>query len=85
MSPKKSDKSSAKATPVSSVRHRDTRANIPTEELRDFVADDEKAPKTILYPRDPSLDPKLVWKGKDEQDQPEGDPKQEYERQRRER
>ncbi|MFH1632438.1 MAG: site-specific DNA-methyltransferase, partial [Chloroflexota bacterium] len=25
--------------------------------------------KTMLYPRDPSLDPQLVWKGKDEQDQ----------------
>ena len=23
---------------------------------------------TMLYPRDPSLDPQLVWKGKDEQD-----------------
>src|SRR5258705_3105334 len=23
----------------------------------------------MLYPRDPSLDPQLVWKGKDEQDQ----------------
>jgi len=22
----------------------------------------------MLYPRDPSLDPQLVWKGKDEQD-----------------
>lgn len=32
------------------------------------MADEEKAPKTILYPRDPSLDPQLVWKGKDEQD-----------------
>jgi adenine-specific DNA-methyltransferase len=42
--------------------------NIPTEELRDFVAEEEKAPKMILYPRDPSLDPQLVWKGKDEQD-----------------
>ena len=42
--------------------------NIPTEELRDFVADEEKQPKTMLYPRDPSLDPQLVWKGKDEQD-----------------
>src|SRR5436190_2116765 len=49
-------------------RHRDTRTNIPTEELRDFVADDEAKPKTMLYPRDPSLDPQLVWKGKDEQD-----------------
>ena len=39
-----------------------------TEELRDFVADDEQKPKRMLYPRDPSLDPQLVWKGKDEQD-----------------
>ena len=53
---------------VESIRHKDKRANIPTEELRDFVADEELAPKTMLYPRDPSLDPQLVWKGKDEQD-----------------
>ncbi|MDE2916223.1 MAG: site-specific DNA-methyltransferase [Paracoccaceae bacterium] len=53
---------------VESIRHKDKRANIPTEELRDFVADEELAPKTILYPRDPSLDPQLVWKGKDAQD-----------------
>lgn len=56
------------AVGVSSIRHKDSRTNIPTEELRDFVADEEKAPKTMLYPRDPSLDPQLVWKGKDEQD-----------------
>ena len=56
------------ATPIESIRHEDKRTNIPTEELRDFVDDDEKAPEPILYPRDPSLDPQLVWKGKDEQD-----------------
>ena len=56
------------STPVESLKHADKRANIPTEELRDFVADGEKRPKAILYPRDPSLDPQLVWKGKDEQD-----------------
>ena len=61
-------KKSAGSTPVTSVKHKDKRANIPTKELRDFVADDEKQPKTMLYPRDPSLDPQLVWKGKDEQD-----------------
>ncbi|MBS1819103.1 MAG: site-specific DNA-methyltransferase [Acidobacteria bacterium] len=55
-------------TPIESIKHKDGRVNIPTEELRDFVADDERAPKTMLYPRDPSLDPQLVWKGKDEQD-----------------
>jgi len=58
-------------TKVESIRHKDKRANIPTEELRDFVADEELAPKTMLYPRDPSLDPQLVWKGKDEQDREE--------------
>jgi len=58
----------ANRIPVESIKHSDKRANIPTEELRDFVEDDEKKPKTMLYPRDPSLDPQLVWKGKDEQD-----------------
>ncbi len=53
---------------IDSIRHKDKRANIPTEELRDFVAEDENVPMTMLYPRDPSLDPQLVWKGKDEQD-----------------
>jgi adenine-specific DNA-methyltransferase len=57
-----------KSIPVETLRHKDKRKNIPTEELRDFVAEDEKKPKTMLYPRDPSLDPQLVWKGKDEQD-----------------
>jgi adenine-specific DNA-methyltransferase len=61
-------KKSTASTPVESIRHQDRRKNIPTEELRDFVAEDEQAPKTMLYPRDPSLDPQLVWQGKDEQD-----------------
>ena len=56
-------------TPVESIKHKDTRKNIPTEELRDFVADDEAgAEDACSIPRDPSLDPQLVWKGKDEQD-----------------
>jgi adenine-specific DNA-methyltransferase len=61
-------KKSNNTTPIDTVKHKDKRVNIPTEELRDFVKDDEAKPKTILYPRDPSLDPQLVWKGKDEQD-----------------
>jgi adenine-specific DNA-methyltransferase len=65
MPPRKNAKTS---TPVQSIKHKDKRANIPTEELRDFVAEEEKTPKTLLYPRDPSLDPQLVWKGKDQQD-----------------
>jgi adenine-specific DNA-methyltransferase len=61
-------KKSKEPTPVLATKHKDKRTNIPTKELRGFVADDEARPKTILYPRDPSLDPQLVWKGKDEQD-----------------
>ena len=62
-------KKNVTSTPVTSHKHKDKRANIPTEELREFVAEEERKPKTVLYPRDPSLDPQLVWKGKDEQDQ----------------
>jgi adenine-specific DNA-methyltransferase len=36
---------------VASIRHKDKRKNIPTDELRDFVTDDELAPKTMLHPR----------------------------------
>jgi len=68
MPPKKKPATPSLPTPINAHNHADTRANIPTEELRDFIADEEKAPKTVLYPRDPSLDPQLVWKGKDEQD-----------------
>jgi len=65
---KRSNSRAANPVSIESIRHKDKRKNIPTEELRDFVAEDENAPKTMLYPRDPSLDPQLVWKGKDEQD-----------------
>jgi adenine-specific DNA-methyltransferase len=60
---------SAKTTPVEAVKHKkDKRSNIPTREQGAMVAVEEATPKTLLYPRDPSLDPQLVWKGKDEQD-----------------
>jgi adenine-specific DNA-methyltransferase len=69
MPPKKKNPDSAPTIAVDSHKHTTaTRANIPTEELRDFVAEDEAAPKTMRYPRNPDLDPQLVWKGKDEQD-----------------
>jgi adenine-specific DNA-methyltransferase len=54
--------------PVDSIKHKDARTNIPTQELRGFVAVEEARPPGVLYPRDPSLDPQLVWRGKDEQD-----------------
>jgi adenine-specific DNA-methyltransferase len=61
-------KSGGTGKKVAAIKHLDKRSNIPTEELRDFVSEDEKNPKTVLYPRDSTLDPQLVWKGKDEQD-----------------
>src|SRR4051812_48091493 len=45
---------------------RDKRPNIPTRETAAF-ADDDGIGKAV-YHRDRSLDPQLVWKGKDEQD-----------------
>jgi adenine-specific DNA-methyltransferase len=41
-------------TLILATKHEDKRANIPTGELRGFVADEEEAPKTVLDPRDPS-------------------------------
>jgi adenine-specific DNA-methyltransferase len=55
-------------TPVVALKHKDRRPNIPTEELRNFVVAEETHPRPVHYQRDPSLDPQLVWKGKDQQD-----------------
>ncbi len=58
--PKKA-KASTASVPVDSMKHTsEKRSNIPTRELAGFAAEDEATPKTILYPRDPSLDPQLV-------------------------
>ena len=37
-------KSTSAATRIESVRHKDKRKNIPTEELRDFVVEQEQKP-----------------------------------------
>jgi adenine-specific DNA-methyltransferase len=59
----------SKATPVRTYPHPDaSRSNIPTAELESFTRPEEKRPAIVRYPRDPTLDPQLVWKGKDEQD-----------------
>jgi adenine-specific DNA-methyltransferase len=44
------------------------RANIPTVETSAFMAEAEAAARPKLYPRNPDLDPQLVWRGKDAQD-----------------
>jgi len=55
-----SKKRKKKTKQVESLMHRDKRKNIPTEELRDFGAEDEEKLPVVLYPRNPSLDPQLV-------------------------
>ena len=54
--------------PVESITHADERTNIPTGGLAEFVADEERLPKWVTYPRDPSTHPQLTWYGKDELD-----------------
>ncbi|CAO1648948.1 site-specific DNA-methyltransferase (adenine-specific) [Salinibacterium sp. NYA9b] len=56
-------------TPVESIQHEDKRANIPTADAAADFFDDAAATRPPLrYPRDPTLDPQLVWRGKDDQD-----------------
>ena len=42
-----------------------TRANIPTAETSALMAEQEARAQPRLYPRNPDLDPQLVWRGKD--------------------
>jgi adenine-specific DNA-methyltransferase len=59
----------AAPTSVEAVKHSgDHRMNIPTAELGALAEKAGTGPQMLRYPRDPSLDPQLVWKGKDEQD-----------------
>jgi len=46
-------KKSNTPTPLESLKHKDRRANIPTEELRNFVAENEAKPKTCPLPKRP--------------------------------
>lgn len=56
-------------TPVDAYKHDETRLNIPTADAATSFFDEEsQALHALLYPRDASLDPQLVWKGKDAQD-----------------
>jgi adenine-specific DNA-methyltransferase len=57
------------AKTVTSLIHDDaTRRNIPSAELAAVMTDADKTVKTLRYPRNPDLDPQLVWRGKDAQD-----------------
>ena len=48
--------------------HDATRKNIPTAEFEAMVRPEDRTPRTLRYPRNPDLDPQLVWRGKDVQD-----------------
>ncbi|MBV9286826.1 MAG: hypothetical protein JO288_03220 [Hyphomicrobiales bacterium] len=52
-------------TEVENYAHKSAkRLNIPTAENRSLVRDDVNALKVLGYPRNPDLDPQLVWRGK---------------------
>jgi adenine-specific DNA-methyltransferase len=53
--------------PVESIRHEDKRLNIPTADSEELLDESVAQPAQLRWPRDSSLDPQLVWKGKDEQ------------------
>ena len=53
--------------PVESLTHDEKRINVPTADAADAY-DYQPEIRKVTYPRDPSLDPQLVWRGKDEQD-----------------
>jgi len=63
--PARRTKKATGPTPVDAITHADKRANLPTADAQDFVSPELDQPTPVRYPRDPSLDPQLVWKGKD--------------------
>ncbi|MCW5875639.1 MAG: site-specific DNA-methyltransferase [Anaerolineales bacterium] len=55
------------AAPVSSYKHETKRVRIPTQEESEKLPPRQKQPVKKKYAYDPSLDPQLVWAGKEEQ------------------
>ncbi|MBU6321309.1 MAG: site-specific DNA-methyltransferase [Patescibacteria group bacterium] len=55
------------AASVKSYKHRATRSRIPTQEESKDLSPREKQPVKKKYAYDPSLDPQLVWAGKQEE------------------
>lgn len=54
---------------VEALKHtEDKRKNNPTAEAQSLISASDAAPKVLRYPRNPDLDPQLVWRGKDPQD-----------------
>jgi adenine-specific DNA-methyltransferase len=60
---------SARGKAVVTLKHDEAkRKNIPTAEFQPMLQTEREQPRTVKYPRNPDLDPQLVWRGKDEQD-----------------
>jgi hypothetical protein len=53
---KKKSKAAKKGTAVEAVKHQDERTNIPAREQGAMAAEEEAAPRSVLYPRYPSRD-----------------------------
>ena len=59
---------SVKKKSIKSLTHKDEkRLNIPTAEYEDLMRSQDKKSIELKYPRNPDLDPQLVWRGKDNQ------------------
>jgi adenine-specific DNA-methyltransferase len=55
-----------KTKPIGTITHDETRANIPTAELESVMHEEDKAPIQVAYERrNRDLDPQLIWRGKD--------------------
>lgn len=66
MAKKSKANKTAKNADVESYKHEEAkRKNIPTAENQKLIVDDDKAVKKLRWPRNPDLDPQLVWRGKD--------------------
>jgi adenine-specific DNA-methyltransferase len=57
------------SVPVDAITHADKRKNLPTADALEFVTPDVEAVPKLIYPRNQSFDPQLVWKGKDALDE----------------
>lgn len=57
-------------TPIDAIIHADKRANLPTADphSQDFVTSEMEQAIPVPFERDPTLDPQLVWKGKNSVD-----------------
>ena len=55
---------------VEAITHNASRKNLPTVEYQTVMKNDERSPVQVAYERrNRDLDPQLVWRGKDEQDE----------------